>query len=1013
MTDEGTDEVSLQLSAPRRLLEELAPRGRQPARSHRLIRADDQLRLRFVLHNGEIDTAANAIVALLGEEPIYYEIWLGSQHRVEAPLGPAEQGSVPRASRVAGESRIVIEVPDRTPFTVATLLDLAAYALVLDERADGAPGRPGQLEPAPEVTAIEVPTGLVLSPTAGARFTAATQPVTRGDITELWQARLVQPIDGADVRAIWSREDDPAWSPPRPVDADTRSHLVSQTTIGRAPAPISVNQLSLSAQGASLDVEGTWAVGALASYRHRAVTGRDLHIEEVARGYLAPFGHRASVTTLTERTLTDDGSGTTAWLTSEEFVTVSADSLPYPAPHMPAAGRGLPFARIAASDPGSGPTESRQVELRNGTSLDPSEVRILTRNGADVHIAYVAEDHAGQGGVSFELPAVFVSESVAYDTGGPGLGVLDSLALWYDEDNNLDFSTSAMRGQAISWAPPVGPATGPAGATHATNRIRWRLERPWSPVKDPTIETELENAARPAFYPRVERAWIVDVTASVAHGSTVPEAEVVVAPRYLEHGLDPEGNVDLGYLDLDSAATPSVIVPTTDATGLLFSGLAIETFGQRLGGAVQVPDGTWSPAQALADLDGQVPTLFGSLTLANLISQVDLSVGGNDGLPALSVEVLPGSGPDSPPSGACVVFNWEPRLKSFPHNAESKTFVSTLDYDMTNASDPLVALLDAFGGRDTHALVNTRTCTTGEQSFEAALERFALRLPPGLPVVAVLFEELRFRDVNGSTSMSTDIADWAFINQLSWLEPVRALLANLIGAAAPSFDDGININSELPVPGLTLGIVGVHGLLVKLGIELPDNGGSLVEYAMSSPQDPFVITVLGFGGTGSFGLLVDAAEIRRIEASAAIIFELAVNVFVVAASISVSLGAYVSYEDQEVTLGAYALIAGSLSFIGLVKITGSVMIGLQYRVNRKLLRGVATLTGEVSSLVGKKSVTRDVAVEIALGSADSARSRERVTARAAPALANGVGQASFGDRFTQSQWTSYCDAFAA
>jgi hypothetical protein len=129
-----------------------------------------------------------------------------------------------------------------------------------------------------------------------------------------------------------------------------------------------------------------------------------------------------------------------------------------------------------------------------------------------------------------------------------------------------------------------------------------------------------------------------------------------------------------------------------------------------------------------------------------------------------------------------------------------------------------------------------------------------------------------------------------------------------------------------------------------------------------------------------------------------------------------ALGVFVIYEKEEVTeieevtLGAYATLAGSLSFIGIVKITGAVTVALIYKVNKKLLRGVAAVTGEVSSPFGKSSVTRDVEVEVALGDEKSARRRRSVTTSGD---VRDTTELSFQDRYTEPQWTEYCNAFAA
>lgn len=1003
------DKQTVELTAPRPLLRALVPSEAIPSLEHNLVRPDDQVRLRFELLNGEIDR--DTIVRLEPEEPIYYQIWFGPQHAVEQPIAadtiPPEESL---ASRIAGESRVVIEIPDGTLFTVATLLDLAAYTLLLDERALDNTEPTNDTEPTAAVTAIEVPTSLVLSPTPDKAFIAEPQPITRGDITELWRARLaqvgedgpVEPPTGAPaVRAIWSRPDDPDFD--RPVNATDRENIVSQTT-GKDSLPISINQLWLSSQGAFLDADGEWAKGVLAAYRHRVVTGRDLHVEVVARGYLAPFGHPASITTLTERAFRVDKNGeSTASLTSDEFIAITTPGVEFPAIYMPSDGRSLPFASVSASDPGSGPIGSRRVIMPNGSAIKRKKARIVTRDGDDIRTAYVATDRNGQEGISFDLPVVFVAESEAYEPEPRVDGkrtVLQKLVKWYANDANVDFSVAELSGQAVAWAePPEDAERGSAGSVQTTNRIRFGLDRPNIDLTDPeTIEDALRNVSRPAYYPTVDRAWIVDLSSTTALGGQPPETEVTVAQRYLDHGSG-EANVDLGYLDLVDAIE---ITPTTDATGMLSTNLIVETFGQGLGAGIDLSDGSWNPALAL----GGFPKLLGNLSLDLLVGEIsDLTDLSGQGLPKMEIEVIPGVDNTAPPLGVCVHFTWEPELKSFPPDAEQKTFIVTKDLE-----DQIPDAKGAFGDKETHALLSLRTCTPGDTTFEASLERFALQVPPGIPVVAVLFERVHFRDVNGKSTADTDIADWMFINQLGWLEPIKDFLLDTLGLGTPTFEGGIFIHFDLPIPGLTLGIVGVHGLQVGFGLDLPDTGASAVDFAMSSREDPFTITVFGVGGTGSFRLEVDASRIVYIEGSLAVTYELAVNVFIAAASLSAALGVFVIYEKEEVTLGAYATLAGSLSFIGIVKISGAVTVALIYKVNQKLLRGVAAVTGEVSSPFGKNSVTRNVEVEVALGDENSAKRRRSVTTLGDVGDTN---ELSFQDRYTESQWTEYCNAFAA
>ena len=1010
------------LTVSRVLLESLVPRKAPANEEFQLVRPNDQLHLRFQLINGEVDRSSNKIVGLLGEEPIYYAIWLGPQHRVEAPIAPGDRPKdFAGASRIAGESRIVVEIPKGTPFTVATLLDLAAYALVLDDRALPETKTHDE-EPDASVTAIEVPTSLVLSPTMPNRFVAETQAITHGDVTELWRARLGHvvrnkviepPLREVKARAIWQRPEDPRFKPPRPLDSEDRKCLVEQTT-GEKSQPISVKQLWLSSQGAFFDAEGEWAEGTLAAYRQRVITGRDLHVEVVKRGYLTPFGHPASITTLTERQFLKDESGeTTAVLISEDFLTIGAsevrldsDSIPF----ITYEGRGTPFVKVTASDSGSGAIGARQVVLANGAKIRLKNGYVLTRGGEDLRITFRATDRSGQQGICFDMPTVFITENVAYQSGKKT--ALNKLSKWFGEKANQDFITAGLNSQPIAWAdPPDGSISNRAGSVQTTTSICFGLDLPDLHTNDPAdVEAELEASGRPAFYPAVRSARIVDLAVSTNYGGAPPELEVHMAQRYLEHGSGGD-NIDLGYLDLPPSNT-NVVIPTTEATGMMSLGLNVETFGQRTGGGVDFSGGTWDPEEALAGLlDGLVPKLLGAIDLAEIISSIDLSLDSSDrGLPTMSVEPIVAD--NGIPSGACFHFQWEPEIQSFPEEGD-KTFVVTADFGGTEGNDdgkvPEIPA-NSFGDRETRALLDIRTCTDGTQTFEVSLERFALLVPPKIPVVALLFERLRYRNVQGNGSATADIGDWFFINQLGWLEPIKDLLLDVLGLGAPMFEGGIFIDFDLPLPGLTLGVVGIHGIQLGLDVNMPDSGGSSLGFALSSQEDPFIVTIMGFGGNGSFALALDSKKIVYIKGSTAVMFELAVNVFVVSAAVSVSLGTFIIYEvnkqDQgEVTLGAYATVAGAISIIGLVKISGAVTVALIYNVTTKVLRGVASVTGEVSVVVFKGTATHDVEVKVTLGD-DSNKARRLA------ASAGSDNSASFGDRYSSKQWDQYCNAFA-
>lgn len=998
-----------------------------------VIRPDDQVRLTFELVNGSVDPASNRIVALEPDDHVFYVVSFGSQHTAEATIPTSETPpDAPLGHRRAGPTRISVEIPTGTEFTVGNLLDLAGYALQVDPRADGADGADGvdgdpRVEPAADVTSIEVPASLILSPSSTGRFAAAPQPIVHGDVSEMWRARLTTAdADGSGpptLRAIARRSDETGFP------ADDLDRVVEQTT-GPAGLPLQVSELSLSSQGSTIDVDGAWPQGLLAAYRHCAINGRDLRVEVVTRGYIAPFGHAASLTTLTERDLRNDQSGDlTASLIEDTYVSIGEPTVSYPADSsifMPHQGRGLPFTTVTATDNGRGPVGQERIVLPNGSPINSDTASVLTRDGDDLLISYTATDRAGQGGITFDLPAVFVADTEAYevnDTVGGRKSVLAKLATWYAEAADDSRRDLQLAGQAIGWA-DASPRGG-SGSVQTTNRIRISFDRPDTSENDPAdVAATLEDLRRPAFYPRVAAAWIVDLASTSAFGGDPPEIEVWLAARWLEHGIG-DLNVDLGYLDL---VTPTVVLPSTDALGMLAASLNIDTFGQLLGGGLKLPEiggegveWMWDALDALGGIGG-LPKLLGSLDLTDLIPKIDLR--GSDAakrLPTVSIEPQ-FDHPDVPeiPTGVCFHFSWEPEVQSFPTSeGDPKTFVVTADFEVEGLPAPGTV----FDGDDTRVLLALTSCIPqATTTFEARLERFGIQLPPGAPVVALLFQHVIYANNNGSSSVDTKIADWLFINALSWLEPLKDLLEGLLDNGAPTFEGGIFVDYGIPIPGFSLGILGVSGLRVDLGLDLPDTGASSIDLAVGRRDDPFRITIMGFGGDGSFGLEVDASQIVLIEGSLAVTYELAVDVFIVSASLSASLGVYVEFErtDQfpegEVTLGAYAELSGSVSLIGIVELSGSVTVGLEYNINTKVLRGCAAVTAEVSSIFGKTDVTRDVEVEVRLGTAGGQRIAALLGASSlVPADADDgkTANLSFRDRYTRSQWTTYCAAFAA
>lgn len=991
------DDHEIRLSAPRRLLCGLNSGSDSDLTEFDLLRVDDQLNLRFTLHGGTIDRVTNEIIALLGEEPIYFAISLGPQHHVEDSIAAGNDAPTKTlASRIAGDTRIVVEIPDRTLFTVANLLDLGAYALHVAQTAG--------VEPDATQTAIEIPAGLVLSPAVGSRFEAPTTPNTHGEVTERWRARLepARRFGPSRLVALYSHPGDPTFDVP--VDHKRRLELIDQTQVD----PFDVRRLDVSPQGAEFDVGGAWAAGQPASYQHRVVTGRDLRIEIVDRGFLAPFGHRAVVTTLTERDLVDDSDGDlTGVLTTEEHFDIVEPLVDGPHPYVAFEGRALPFTRIAAADPGAGAVDEEQLVLDSGGTISTRRAFAVWRDGEPLTIAYTATDHDGNDAITFDLPAVFVADQVAFeprDRNGRRVTALGRLTTWYEENP----AEAELGGQGIAWAAaPADLSRGDAGSVQSTTRICFQLDRPALDLFDPAdVEANLPALGRPAFAARVHDATVLDQSGAAVAGAEPPSLDVVIADRYLEHGLD-ELNVDLGYLDID---VPGVTAPSTQGDGLLSIGLNVDTFSQLLGGGVEIgTSGVWDPLEALGDLSNK---LLGLIDLTDLIPTINVG-SGKANLPTIEVELVGDEDPLSIPTGVCTTLLWEPEVTSVPKDSDNPTFVVASDFEKVGFDDPV----GLFGNGTTNARLEIETCVPGGVVIDISLERFGVQLPPGSPVIAALFERIRFVDDHGVRSVDTSIAEWVFVGSLSWLEPVKDLLFGLFDVGSPSFEDGFALDFDIPVPSIALGVIGVTNIDVALALNAPASAPARLEFGLSTRDDPFRVTLMAFGGTGHFIVVVDAGDIVLIEGSIGITYEMSVNVFIVSAAISITLSAYVRYEKiggiGEVEFGATVEVAGAISILGLVKISGSVMVGLVYRPAGKVLRGVAAVTGEISTPFGTDTVTRDVEVEVTFADSGGARDSLRLLADTSDTSGTSDNPSlTFGDLYDDlQQWSEYCAAF--
>lgn len=336
------------------------------------------------------------MIVHFGVQNIFEEWFL----KTSFPNDDQQPSAVSRA-RAANSSRVVFELPPKTRIDYTASGVLAALstfglrvaplalprATATDPRPDSAKGANGVPKaPEPNQTAIEAPYRLVLSPSQkyGGFTHSAEAHTAEGDASrvELWHTRLgvrttkdnaFVRIDEDDaehrtVRPIWTRDRDINPAPPATgfngsLTPDDRGLIVAQSADAQEvePEPFAVNRLYLSSLGAWLDWRVTWDESLypnrpkLSAYRHLATQGRDQYVRVERPVYLFPFGHRATMITITERKIKlktadpaaylyqrtyivlrertrryDDANGTVKPPTNLPFVSVSIDPVVSP-----------------------------------------------------------------------------------------------------------------------------------------------------------------------------------------------------------------------------------------------------------------------------------------------------------------------------------------------------------------------------------------------------------------------------------------------------------------------------------------------------------------------------------------------------------------------------------------------------------------------------------------------------------------------------------------------------------
>jgi hypothetical protein len=456
-----------------------------------LVRREDFVRLQLDLFN--IELSGNSLKVKSGSKPAYLVYTFAPQHVAEqaylSDTPTAQSNSVPNSlagpggaqARLAGPSRLAFSVSgaDLPGLTLAELLALP-WAPVHAPLAQAPSGVAVAefAEPAPTQTAIELPWHLVLTPDSGVFQTPLGQRLSNGR-AELWTARLAQEegselVEGGFVRAPWTYDVGTQWffgnansivgpNAPQPTaalpgSADTSdeqfaveqslsmydrwniAHATNDATLGPSRAAVGASRLWLSARGGHFDASGTWALpssspaSALRQWRHSTTAARDHYVKVVNNGFLFPFGHRATVTIVSERAFQRAASeqGPTvarfrqyAYITLLEPTRGYGNLLDFPFTSLTITTNRTPAIEAVQVAPSSNKKAPAGVSNPPPTSYTDGWVPYLS--GSPFRFTMVGTDWAGRQ-ITFTASAMFVLQPAAQNDPGPYINAYNALA---------------------------------------------------------------------------------------------------------------------------------------------------------------------------------------------------------------------------------------------------------------------------------------------------------------------------------------------------------------------------------------------------------------------------------------------------------------------------------------------------------------------------------------------------------------------------------------------------------
>jgi len=995
-----------------------------------LTRPDDMLTIKLEFYNLilKLDSPGPRLERKSSVSPSYIAAELPPQSLLEQAYFGSTMSYLfgdwapPVKSRIAGSTRLALKVPATIlnqggiPYTVEGLLDWHLYDnSVVPAASDSSVRAPlqGSHYPltAPE-TRIEAPWGVFLSPSqTRERWKNRTTPFTTNGVTELWHTTLAGTVYAdfprqrpylhkPGVRAVWARNyttaTNRADNPPTLFRNSFTTHSTTDPggylnrwslvdlTARYQKARVGVNRLTLSPLGAWLDVKGTWpeypslkiSVPGFLGWEHRATMGRDQFVRIETSGRIFPFGHPASLITITERKFRDVDGKRNAYLIQRQFIKIHNPERVYSATETGASGntyRSFPYKRVRLKTlitPDLEEVVSNPVWTEYGGNRSYSYWPKVLSSGQDVLWEYELEDWDGRVSKA-RSKLIYMDYRYAVRNA-------EQTNLWPVDDEIVECHFAMtdveidLAGQKTAYSEPL-----PAGAEKdrrilETRSIRlgaWSNVSPSAPHPNGTIN----------FFPKLHRANVrledVEAVMNADSGTLIKLSEV-----YLFNGYGAPN--DRGHVfaeivnDTGDAGSLALDIPADRTGGFASPNLSVRGLSGSQGAFGGDPGQFGRDEISTEDFFSNAnPTLFGGITLLDIL-QGTLSLASGD-VPNFNDYIVEHDG------GTFARYEYTWRTTKFGASDIFK-----------HQSNPLTSL-DLYTQIE-KSLTDVAAVPTSE--LKGTLTNFSL----SFGCIEVIFNSFIFGvDTYGNVDVDPDIKDIQFRDELEFVNQLRQFLNYSSGGSGFAIDingDGVSAIVTIALPDIAVGIFSLKNMAITAGLVIPFSGEPIsFPFSFCTRDKPFELAVSGFGGGGYFLIELQASDeypVKKIEFSLEFGICASVSLAGIASgSVEIKGGVLMIFEMGALTFTAFFRMAGRLDILGIIVVAVTFYLELTYMNKQaangptELMIGEATLTLEIEILFFSFSVTLTVTKQF---EGDDPR---------------------FGDWMDADEWTTYCNAF--